>query len=124
VTNFWFLGGPYDAAHQSSHPQHPPPHLMLMDPRLRPAFYLIFISLIAFLTLSIGVARCQQKKLERQQYEMLVANLDDSMAQSNTTGHCKDEIPITVVHAIECRDIRDENAQYEKFPTAPAISSV
>lgn len=120
VTNFWFIGGGQQANQPTEH--HRPLHLMLSDSRLRPALYLILIAMLAFLTLSIGVARCQQKRLERKQYESLVGNLDDTLQDSDSL---KEAISIQVIHA-DCRDIRDDESQqngYEKAPSAPVTTN-
>ncbi len=91
------------------------PLLTLADPRIRPAFYLIFISLLTFLTLSVGVSLCEEKRIKRRQND---ASFNESLQDNNPLN---DSCPSRTM-LVKCREITDENC-VDGFPTAPVFGA-
>ena len=65
------MSSPYIAAqssngHQSIHP-HLSPYYIRHDGRLRPAYYMISVSIISFMALTFGVPYCERKRIEKEE---------------------------------------------------------
>ncbi len=90
------------------------PLLTLADPRIRPAFYLIFISLLTFLTLTVGVSLCEEKRIKRKQND---ASFNDSLQDSNPLNDSHSRTML-----VKCREITDEKC-VDGVPTAPIFSA-
>lgn len=74
------LSSPYIAADSSSQPQslHPmlSPYYLRHDGRLRPAYYMMLISVISFLALTFGVPYCERVRASKEETRYTEAAID------------------------------------------------